>query len=83
MDTLSETYKAVLTLFKLNRDYIKSLMAKQHLDGLILPINPEGSASYDVSSVNTWRAALQAIPKVSHPCLLAWGSSASNMMNHC
>ena len=56
----SSTYRKVMALFKKNREYVTNIMLKNKLDALIMPLNAKGGASYDLSRVNTWRAAVSS-----------------------
>ncbi len=55
-----EKYQQVLNMFKKNRAYVENIMSTQHLDALLIPLNPEGGLTYDISHVNTWRTAVSS-----------------------
>lgn len=47
-------------IFTKNKKYVESMMDKNHLDALFIPISTQGTASYDELSVNTWRAPVSS-----------------------
>lgn len=46
----SKEYKMALNIFAQNKHYLESIMEKNHLDALFIPVNPHGSATYDPKS---------------------------------
>lgn len=56
----SQAEKDALNMFDKNRDYVHAIMKENKLDALLLPINSNGPASYDIKKVNTWRAAISS-----------------------
>ncbi len=54
----SHEYQQVLAMFKKNRNYAEQMMAKQHLDALLIPISTSGSATYEGYRINTWLAPI-------------------------
>lgn len=53
-------YRQAMRMIATNRAYVLRLMKQQHLDALLMPLNAEGGPSYDLSRINTWRAALSS-----------------------
>lgn len=56
----SRDYQLALFIFTKNKQYIESIMEKNHLDALLIPISTHGSATYDALTVNTWRAPVSS-----------------------
>lgn len=47
-------------IFAKNKDYVEKVMNTYHLDALLIPISTNGIATYDGSSVNTWKAPVSS-----------------------
>ncbi|MBA2657501.1 MAG: amidase [Tatlockia sp.] len=43
-----------------NNNYLKKLMQENQLDALLIPISTQGIATYDGSTINTWRAPVSS-----------------------
>jgi aspartyl-tRNA(Asn)/glutamyl-tRNA(Gln) amidotransferase subunit A len=53
-------YRDVLKLFTKNRRYVQKVMADQQLDALIVPVTSQGKATYDISSIHTYKPAISS-----------------------
>lgn len=56
----SKEYQQALATFSNNRQYVDHVMKKQRLDALLIPISTHGSATYDLTTVNTWQAPISS-----------------------
>lgn len=64
----SAEYKGVITMLDKNRKYVESIMNKNHIDALLMPLSTKAVGSYDGMIVNTWQAALSSnagLPAIS------------------
>jgi amidase len=52
--------QAALQIFAANKRYVETLMDKQKLDALLLPISTTGSATDDPEKINTWSSPISS-----------------------
>jgi aspartyl-tRNA(Asn)/glutamyl-tRNA(Gln) amidotransferase subunit A len=60
--------KHAKAIFLKNKNYVEKIMNEMHVDALFIPISTKGIASYDGSTVNTWRAPVSSnsgMPSIS------------------
>ncbi|KTD00877.1 amidase [Fluoribacter gormanii] len=64
----SNSYQKAQSIFAQNKIYVQKIMKKNNLDALLIPITTNGTATYDVMTVNTWRAPIASnsgLPSIS------------------
>jgi len=76
----SKAYRRVVKMFVKNRDYVQAIMKDESLDVLIMPINTNGAASYDLSGVNTARAPVSSNSGLPSMTIIAGYTAAENSM---
>ncbi len=56
----SAQYKRAIAMLDKNRKYVESMMQKNHIDALLMPLSTQATGSYDGMLVNTWQAPLSS-----------------------
>jgi aspartyl-tRNA(Asn)/glutamyl-tRNA(Gln) amidotransferase subunit A len=75
----SKPYQQAKAIFNQNRTYVQKIMSENNLDALLIPITTQGTATYEGSTVNTWRAPVSSnsgLPSITFNI----GYSAENHM---
>lgn len=64
MDSLpnraSDEYKKALANFAKNKKYVEDVMAKAHLDALLIPLDTQSEGEYTSETINPWQASVSS-----------------------